>query len=152
MSFDDDEWSPNVVEPQAVFSGLNVTVDGKDMESLPFVSNSANHHPELGCRIEVRSSHKLEAWHHTCMPDRWSSDEVLVNFHGQVVSFACRPIEENGVRYLVNLTGEPTDLRLMLPARTRMIENEALEQLKAALEVEAYRFVQRRGNHRSHRA
>ena len=147
LSFEDEQWSSDLVERQAVFSGLNVTVDGKDMESLPFVSNSANHHPKLGCRIEVRSSHELEVWHRTCMPDRYSSDEVLVNFHGQVVSFSNRPIEEQGVRYLVDLTGEPTGLRLMLPARTRMIKNEALEQLKAALEVEAFRFVHARGNH-----
>ena len=147
LSFEDDEWSSDVVERQAVFSGLNVTVDGEDMESLPFVSESANHHPKLGCRIEVRSSHDVKTWHRTCMPDRYSSDEVFVNFHGQVVSFSNRPIDEHGVRYLVDLTGEPTDLRLMLPARTRMIENEALEQLKAALEVEAFRFVHTRGDH-----
>ena len=147
LSFKDDEWSPNVVEPQSVFSELNVSVDGKNMTSLPFVSESANHHPELGCRIEVRSSQDVKIWHRTCMPDRYSSDEVLVNFHGQVVSFSNRPIEEHGVRYLVDLTGEATGLRLMLPARTRMIENEALEQLKAALEIEAFRFVHTRGDH-----
>ena len=114
LSFEDDEWSPNVVEPQAVFSGLNVAVDGKDMKSLYFVSESAADHHELGCRIDVRSSHDVNCWHHTCMPDRYSSDDVLVNFHGQVLSFACRPIDEHGVRYLVDLTGEATECSAVL--------------------------------------
>jgi hypothetical protein len=36
----------------------------------------------------------------------------------------------------------------MLPARTVLVENKAFEQLKAVIEVEAYRFIQRRGSHK----
>ena len=36
----------------------------------------------------------------------------------------------------------------MLPARTCLVENEALDALKEALELEAYRYIQRRGHHR----
>ena len=36
----------------------------------------------------------------------------------------------------------------MLPARTRLVENEAFEHLKTALELEAYRYLQWRGHHR----
>ncbi|HOW74167.1 MAG TPA: hypothetical protein PKY77_26485 [Phycisphaerae bacterium] len=39
-------------------------------------------------------------------------------------------------------------VRLMLPARTRLVENEAYQQLKAAMELEAFRYLQRRGHHR----
>jgi hypothetical protein len=49
--------------------------------------------------------------------------------------------------FLVDLTGEPTGIRLMLPARTQMVENEALRQLKAVLEREAYLYVRRQGHH-----
>ena len=35
----------------------------------------------------------------------------------------------------------------MLPARTRVVENPAFEALKDALELEAYRFVQRQDGH-----
>ena len=35
----------------------------------------------------------------------------------------------------------------MLPARTCFVENEALTQLKAAMEIEAYRHIHRRGHH-----
>jgi len=48
----------------------------------------------------------------------------------------------------VDLTGEPTGIRLMLPARTRLVENAALELLKSAIEKEAVKYIQRRGAHR----
>jgi hypothetical protein len=49
--------------------------------------------------------------------------------------------------YLVDLTSEPTGIRLVLPARTRLVENEAFTALKAAMELEAYRFIERCGKH-----
>ncbi|MCK4658685.1 MAG: hypothetical protein KAV82_04110, partial [Phycisphaerae bacterium] len=42
----------------------------------------------------------------------------------------------------------PTGIRMMLPARTRLVENEAFKELRDALELEAYRYLQRRGHHR----
>jgi hypothetical protein len=36
----------------------------------------------------------------------------------------------------------------MLPARTRLVENEAFAALKQALELEAFRYLQHRGHHR----
>jgi hypothetical protein len=50
--------------------------------------------------------------------------------------------------FLVDMTGEPTAIRMMLPARTQLIENKAFKALKAAIEIEAYRFIQRRGSHK----
>jgi hypothetical protein len=57
-------------------------------------------------------------------------------------------VEEHHLHFLVELTGEPTGIRLMLPARTCLVENEAFEKLKAAMELEAYRYLERRGHHR----
>jgi len=48
---------------------------------------------------------------------------------------------------LVELTGEPTGIRLMLPARTALYENEVLAELKAAIEIEVYRYIQKQGQH-----
>jgi len=36
----------------------------------------------------------------------------------------------------------------MLPARTCLVENEALTELKAALELEAFKYLQELGRHR----
>jgi len=145
LQFSDDPWTMDKVEKYAVFSGLKVIVDGKECARESFVSDDAVPHPELGCRIEVRRRKALNKWH-----DRWKSnyysDDVLVNFHGQILQFHFAPIREE-LQYLVDLTGEPTSIRLMLPARTQIVENEAFGQLKSILEKEVYKFLQKRGTH-----
>jgi hypothetical protein len=143
--FGDDPWIFEVVEKHAVFTGLKVTVDGRECAREPFVSERATPHPELGCRIEVRAQTKLSQWH-GYWKQNWHADIVLVNFHGQVVAFTYAPVGEY-LQYLVDLTGEPTGIRMMLPARTRLVENEALKLLQAALEKEAFQYIQRRGSH-----
>ena len=147
LEFPDDAWDSSVVDLNAVFAGIKVVVDGRKCPSSPFTSDGATHYPNLGCRIEVRTSQDLSPWHHSSFRARWHGHNTLVNFHGQVVSCDVHPISERGLRYLVDLTGEPTDIRLMLPARTQLLENEAFDELKRTLEVDAFRFVQRRANH-----
>ncbi len=146
LQFNDDLWTLEVVEKHAVFSGLRVVVDNLECRREPFVSEDAIHCPKLGCKIEVIERKDLGTWH-----SRWRcnyyTDDVLVNFHGQVTQFRFQPITEELV-FLVDLTGEPTGLRLMLPARTQMVQNEALDQLKGLVEIEAYRYLKQRGFHR----
>lgn len=148
LHFWDEPWTPDAVSRHAVFTGMDILVDGTACPKKSFVSANATHHPDLGCRIEVREAGKLDEWHGTCRRDRWSHDSVLVNFHGQIVGFDYRPVSEHGLYFLVDMTGEPTGIRLMLPARTRMVENAAFRQLKAAMEREAFQFIQRRGEHK----
>jgi len=147
LEFEDESWTFDAVEPNAVFAGMDVIVDDKPCEQARFVSDKAIEHPELGCRIEVIEAQHTNKWH-----DHWRRDtghgNVLVNFHGQVVSFQWRPVNDPALHYLVDMTGESTDIRLMLPARTRLVENEAFKQLKETLELDAYRFYQRRGWHK----
>jgi hypothetical protein len=149
LRFRDDPWDLATVEPNAVFSGLTVTVDGKECESLPFVGGLATGHPELGCRIEVCDRSRISNWHST-LRERSGYDNVLVNFHGQVVTFEYRPTSDRSLFLLVEMMGEPTGIRLMLPARTRLVENEASQVLKRVLEIEAYRHFQRVGEHTLH--
>jgi hypothetical protein len=145
LVFDDQPWLFETVQKHAVFSGLTVTVDGQPCAREPFVSDTAPAHPELGCRIEVRERNALSQWH-TQWKRSYYADDVLVNFHGQVVAFTHMALSEH-LQFLVDLTGEPTEIRLMLPARVQLVENEALEKLKAAIEREAYLYIQRRGSH-----
>jgi len=147
LHFPDECWTPELVSACAVFSGLRVFVDGQECPRLPFVSDMAAQHSELGCLIEVCLYENLNQWHNRARREPSYSNNVFVNFHGQLVSFDYHPVGEHNLRYLVDLTGEPTGIRLMLPARTRLVENEALVMLKAALELEAYRFIERRGEH-----
>jgi hypothetical protein len=148
LCFQDEPWTSSIVELNAVFSGLRVIVNGEECPSLPFVSEKAVEYPELGYRIEVCQTDQLDGWHNSSRRGRYYSEDVLVNFHGQVVTFDYRPVTDHDLRFLVDLTGEATGIRLMLPARTQLVENEALGKLKSVIELEAFRFLQRRQRHR----
>ena len=147
LRFQDEPWGSPVVDINAVFSGLQVIVDGEACPKEPFVSEGAAHYPELGCKIEVCESSQLNQWHNSCRLDRWYSNSGILNFHGQYVTFDYHPISTHGLHNLVDLTGEPTNIRLMLPARTCLVENEAYKKLLEAIELEAYRFIKRRSEH-----
>ncbi|MCH7813121.1 MAG: hypothetical protein IID40_03780 [Planctomycetes bacterium] len=147
LRFEDEPWESSAVDLNAVFCGMQVTVDGQACPKLPFLSDRATPHPELGCRIEVREAQDLDPWHQSCERRQRYCDNVLVSFHGQVVAFDCHPVGEHALHYLIDMTDEPTGIRLMLPARTCLVENEAFEALKRALELEAFRYLQRRGHH-----
>jgi hypothetical protein len=147
LKFQDETWESLKVDINAVFSGMQVIVDGSRCPKLPFVSADAVCHPELGCKIEVREYSQLNQWHKSCSGESWFGNKGIVNFHGQIVTFDYRPIGERGLHYLVDLTGEPTNIRLMLPARTRLVENEAYRQLLAAIELAAYRYIEQKGEH-----
>ena len=146
LIFADEPWELSKVQKHAAFSGMKVVVDGKSCPQLPFTSSRASPHPELGCKIEVRDRDRLGEWHNKWR-DSYYRDTVLVNFHGQIINFSYSPVSENLV-FLVNMTGEPTGIRMTLPARTRLIENKAFEALTAAIEIEAYRYIQKRGSHK----
>ena len=147
LEFEDEPWDSAAVDINAVFCGMDVIVDGHPCPRMPFVSDEAAPHPELGCRIEIVESQKLLPWHHSSKRERWMGTNSIVNFHGQVVAFDFHPVSEHSLHFLVDLTGEPTGIRLMLPARTCLVENETFHQLEAAMELEAYRYLQKRGHH-----
>lgn len=141
---DDRPWNLETVEKYAVFSGMKVIVDGKYCHNMPFCSSEAADYPELGCQIQVVST--LSNYH-----SKWTTycyrRQVLINFHGQVVEMEHWPADDRlGIHILVNLTDQ-TQIRLMLPARTKVVENSALEKLKEAIEIEYYRYFQRQKEH-----
>lgn len=148
LVFEDEVWSRDVVEPLAVFTGMTVTVDGQACAKEPFIRSDLVHHHALGCRIQVVTYTEMSQWQR-CVARVGCVGEanVIVNFHGQTVGFSYRPINETSLYYLVDLTGTPTGIRLMLPARTQLVENEAFEQLRVEIERQAYLHLQHRGRH-----
>ena len=148
LQFQDQPWTFEGVGPLAVFTGLNVTVEGKACPKEPFIHGESSHIPGLGCRMKVISDGQLTEWHRGAELGHSYSNNVLVNFHGQVVSFSYAPVTNHHLIFLVDLTGEPTGIRLMLPARTQVIENQAMAELKTALEREAFLYLQRQGLHK----
>ena len=145
LSFDDETWEHNTVEKHAVFSGMTVSVDGKKCHKQSFCSTKAMHYPRLGCLIEICPSPKLSQFHRGWQRGYYH-DYLLMNFHGQVIANNFQPVSCDLVA-LVELTGEETGIRLMLPARTTLFENDALVELKEAIEIEMYRYLQQQGEH-----
>ncbi len=78
LRFQDEAWTSSAVDRNAVFCGMDVTVDDKACPKMPFISDQASSHPELGCCIEVRESQDLEPWHNSCKRGSYHTDNVLV--------------------------------------------------------------------------
>ena len=145
LRFEDDQcWDFETIEKYAVFTGIRVIVDGKYCHSRSFCGEESADYPDLGCRVEVIS--EMSNYHRKWMIYYYQS-KVLVNFHGQIVELDYWPgTFKSSLHVLVDLT-EQTQIRLMLPARTTLVENEALKKLKKAIEIEYYRYFQRQKEH-----
>jgi hypothetical protein len=148
LEFPDDPWDSTLVKSRAVFSGLDVTVDGEPCPKERFLPGRAAPYRELGCRIQVVPETAVTHWHRNAALNHNYGDNLLLDFHGQVVAFSYHPTSHHNLHFFVELTGQPTGIRLMLPARTCLVENDALTQLKAALEREAFLYLKRQGHHR----
>lgn len=146
LKFQDDEpWDFGTVEKHAVFCGMKVIVDGRHCHSRPFCSKEAVDYPDLGCRIGV--VREISEYHKTWASIRYRN-RVFVNYHGQVVALNYWPDNITcSIHVLVDLT-EQTQIRLMLPARTKLVENDVLKKLREAIEIEIYRFIHKQGRHR----
>ena len=111
---------------------------------MPFCSSDAVYYENPGCRIEVVN--EISNYHRA-----WSSNyylgRVLVNFHGQVVQLDSWPNKNcRGLTILVDIAPQ-TDIRLMLPARTMLVENAASKKLKEAMELEYFKYFQKQKTH-----
>lgn len=141
---DEKPWDMELVERHAVFAGIRVIVDGKVCHSMPFCGQMSVNYPDLGCRIEVVS--EISKYHRQWVSYYYQS-KALVNFHGQIVELDYWPGKiRSDLHVLVDLT-EQTQIRLMLPARTKLVENQALKKLEEAIEIEYYRYFQRQKDH-----
>ena len=144
---DEKPWNMDIVEKHAVFAGIKVIVDGKYCHAMPFCSSEAEYYDKPGCKIEVANeiSKYHRDWTSSCYHGR-----VLVNFHGQVVQLDHWPSKSRqGLTVLVDIADQ-TDIRLMLPARTRLVEDQAFEQFRAAIELEYYKYFQKQKTHTLH--
>ena len=141
---DEKPWDMDLVEKHAVFAGIRVVVDGKLCHSMRFCRGESAYYENPGCRIEVA---KEISNYHRDWSTNWYYGKVLVNFHGQVVQLDYWPCKQrNGLTILVDIADQ-TDIRLMLPARTRLVENTAFERLRGAIELEYYKYFQKQKTH-----
>jgi hypothetical protein len=153
LTFKDDCWNLDALIMACRFSGMHLELWDKETrelhEAIPFIPANwpSKHLPALGCRIALVSRQLLQN-HPTDYRSVFCSS-VRLNFFGQSVLFSqpIAPTEIVGSDFLVDLTGEPTDLRMMLPARTCMIANPAYKELQRQLKILYYEQVKAKGQH-----
>jgi len=152
LEFQDDPWDYQTVNRLVRFSGITVYVNNVLCDTEDFIQGEAVHLPDLGCKIRiVGKGHDIPAsvmaavgpYSRPCL--YWRGTCVL-NFHGQVVAWKAKSIPGD-LCCLVDMTGQPTGLRLLLPARTAVVENAALKELEAAVIKAAFEFIKDRGHH-----
>jgi hypothetical protein len=157
LEFKDKKWHHPTVERCAVFSGLNVHLGPTTIHDRNFIieTEPSTHIPELGVRIQVENADNR--WS-KAVDDRgyYNERKIFLNFHGQVIRIAQKELIDSPIvnccghlklRVGVHLTGEPTDLKMILPARTGIVKNKAAERLGRECEKELYRWVQRQSHH-----
>lgn len=153
-------WPRVELRRAAAYGTMQVSFNGTACEQRAFIDPSwpSTHYPELGVRIAVMAHEKLPNFH-----DELFRRHVALNFYGQVIDdgldsdLRAVPVYSWGGRgysvyrdeydVLVDMTGETTPLALMLPARTKLVEGPAYEQLKVACEREILRYYARKRTH-----
>jgi hypothetical protein len=144
-----EAWTNQEVEPLAMFSGMQVHVDGSACAKSEFLGGEeAVEYPELGCRIAIVEPSQWSRQHNYYDAFRYSY-AVLVNFYGQLIQHQLPTAQMRlyGCACLVQMTGTPTPIRMVLPARTHLVENAGATALAQACLLEFYRYQSRQPEH-----
>jgi hypothetical protein len=159
VKYVDEQWSADrfsagyelkrTLERHAKFSGMHIYQNDKllgvPVDFIP-PELTATEYPELGCRIVVDKTEVLSLNE----TEGYGSPKACraLNFHGHLINLESAYVPnmpEHSVR--VDMTGAPTPLRFMLPARTQLVGNNGKRELDKAIRLELYKFVQRVGKH-----
>ncbi len=146
---DDQPWDYALVEKQVCFSGMTCTINGRLCEPLSAIDpdKPSTHLPELGVRVQLLPSNTPSSDRRRKQLDLYGTyrNDVVINFHGQIIkiddSAASSIPTALGYKVVVDLTGEPTPLRMKLPDRSSILENKYSQQLYAEISKLALRAL-----------
>lgn len=164
LTFQDEPWvvtssySSDVGRPipelrdHAAFSGVEITFNGTVLPKKRFMFKHptiSKELPELGVRVQIATKQNAKGVYCTD-----HSGSFYFNFFGQVIQLSGFVDVDsfNSYRYHytgstpqgcvhIEMTGGPSPLRLMLPARTRFVEDQAYAKLKLEVERLLYQYV-----------
>lgn len=133
-----DEWDRASVEAEMEYGPLTVYYNGRKLLNRPFISRDREivDCPELGCRIQLSSIHRASRGR-----VHYRDHYVNFNFHGQTLASRdiSSPVQDAlHMEVSVELTGAPTELRMVLPAREKLMINPAAKQLQQVIEKTIY--------------
>ena len=156
LVFEDAEWTFPMVEAQAIYSGLRVTMNGYPVEPKQFLLEERDggpivHVPEMGLKFQVAArGHAHHGIGHVInsFEDR---GRAVLNFHGQTIrtkKLDTRLLSNENHTVVIDMTGEPTDLRMILPARIDLFDNEAVDKLELLIEKEMFSRIAANESHK----
>ena len=141
------------------FTGMTVTIDGREHAPESFLPDGGHVfcHSDMGVVVAVieranlsRHEEFFNAENGYC---RGLDGNLIFNFHGQLIHASYINIpssRDTPLSYLVDMTGTPTPLRMLLPARTRVVDNEGFTRLKRCLVEDTFRYYLAIGRHKLH--
>ncbi len=154
LRFEDTPWSSHAVQEAAEFGPLAVTLDGEEIKHRELLSPKlpVTHWPDLGVKVQLIHQDELEHLVGSKVTlIHYGGSRSVLNFHGQMLvssDFDRSILAARNWHRLIELTGEPTMLRMVLPARNALVENEAYKEL--GLRLEKLAFSRIKAPHRLH--
>lgn len=150
--FEDEPWLYQLVTSLTKYCDMDVYFNGKRLPRTSFLGlGETIHDRELGVEFSIAKRHSVDATFGERYRSYRDSGIVFFNFYGQVIGALLRDILPKEAVYFnfdvkVNLTGEPTDLCMVLPSRSGVAHNPALKKLGERIEYEWYRQVRDSSN------
>lgn len=153
LQFEDEGWRHQDVFTQTAFSGLDLVFNRRRLPSSPFLFPDVPvlHVAALGVKIQGVDRHAADRDFGIRNPrGRNYYDTTVLNFHGCRIFLSTPNLVREAcprLHWLIDLTGEPTPLRLKLPDRNQIFQNDAFAELNTWLTKAALLELQRRGRH-----
>lgn len=136
----DEQWSKSletVAQRAARYCPLPVRLNGQDLPREEWLKGAETIVEQDGVRIGIYRNYL----HRHFSPS--------INFHGVTVASLLPTVAEKDRHWAakIDIIDAP-ELHLVLPARKEMVENGALQNLRAAVRLSIYRHIQTLGSHR----
>ncbi len=126
-----------IAQSAARYCPLPVRLDGQDLLREDWLKGAETIIEQDGVRIGIYRNYL----HRHFSPS--------INFHGVTVASLLPTVAEKDRHWAakIDIVDAP-ELQLVLPARKEMVENGALQSLRAAIRLAIYRHIQALGSHR----
>lgn len=136
----DEQWPKSletVAQRAARYCPLPVQLNGQDLPREDWLKGAETIVEQDGVRIGIYRNYL----HRHFSPS--------INFHGVTVASLLPTVAEKDRHWAakIDIIDAP-ELQLVLPARKEMVENSALQYLRAAVRLSIYRHIQALGSHR----
>ncbi len=148
------------LKEHAAYSGVEITFNGKVLPKRSFMMKDAvidEVLPELGIHVQVYNTDNIPQ-NKNARCERCYNRGISFNFFGQLLAVDCSDVDHCGGYHFrrfrsghfltypgfcmhIEMTGDASPLRLMLPARTKFVKDAAYKKMTVELERLMYKYI-----------